>query len=150
MSFGISIGDLLAISKLLRSTISSIHASKNASTQYSDLVLSELGALERVLSEIQDDEAIKASDSVRVAAARCKAIIDDFLVSLKKYRSLREGGSAVTDVGNEQNTKMTQKLFKASRRLQWGFSMEKNIDGFRRKLAPAVMCLHVALTTFQV
>ena len=90
MSFGISVGDLLAISKLLKSTIFSIRASKNASAQYSDLVLSEIGALERALSDIQEDESITASGSVRLAAARCKEVIDEFLLVLKKYQCLEQ------------------------------------------------------------
>lgn len=144
MSFGISIGDLLAVSKLLRTTLSSLRRANEAGAAYNDLVSREIGVLESVLKDVPPDQ----SDSVRLAAAGCKGVLDDFLRKLKKYQSLENGAAEEGEGERDGNgARKRRKLVRAGRKLQWGFTIEKDVDAFRRKLAPQLMCLHVALAT---
>ena len=147
MSFGVSIGDLLAVTKLFKYTVSSLQASRKASNSYNNLVLSEIGSLESILRNIQDNELLTDNDAVHLAAAGCKEVLDEFLPKLKNYQNLTRHERVVDEPRESERMSKRQKIATTTRKMQWGFTMEKEVDAFRGRLAPRIMCLQVALTT---
>ena len=146
MSFGLSIGDFLALSKLLKRTVSSLRAASGADASYTSLIESEIGHLDATLQDILIHETLLENGGVRLAAADCKAVVDEFLGRLRKYEVL---GKENVDEGGEGNGRISKrrKISRVRRKLQWGFGMEEEVRRFRERLAPRQACLQLRLVT---
>ena len=122
MSFGISLGDLFVIGKLLRDTV--IICKSSIIVQYQDLIW-DIQELEETLTEIHhlrcgpDQEA--ALSNLKRAAQRPRHYVDMITRKVDKYKALRRGEE-------------TSKLKKLKARLSWGLTMANEASKARNEL----------------
>ena len=141
MSFGFSVGDFAAAAILIKDIVSALQTS--ATSDHQEL-LHELHGLQRALNEI---EHLKASpqqeaevNAVKVTALTCQCRLDDFAGKLKKYESLGH----FTKASSAEKTKLWRL------KLQWGFSMEAEVQSLRAHLIAHVGYLNMRLTTLNM
>ena len=79
-------------------------------------------------------------NAVRVAAHTCQYRLDDFAGKLKKYESL----SRATKAGSIEKAKLWRL------KLQWGFTMEAEVQSLRAYLIAHVGYLNMRLTTLNM
>ena len=141
MSFGVSVGDFIAAGVLIKNIVTALQSS--SASEHKELLL-ELSGLQRALDEIehlqpsphQETEA----NAVKVAALTCQYRLDDFAGKLKKYESL----SRDTKTGSAEKAKLWRL------KLQWGFSMEAEVQSLRAYLIAHVGYLNMRLTTLNM
>lgn len=88
MSFGFSVGDFLAVGKLIKDTVSCLQETGGAQSQYQDLVR-ELEHVQQVLGHLDRLRVSgnsKNLDSIKYSALSCRVPLEDFLNKIhKKY-----------------------------------------------------------------
>lgn len=91
MSFGFSVGDIVAVGKLVADIISCLKDSTRSQTEYQDLVR-ELECLRSVLVHLDrlvQNETSQVLDSIKYATLSCRRPLEEFLTRIRKYdRSL--------------------------------------------------------------
>lgn len=141
MSFGFSIGDFVAAGVMIKDIISALRTSSTSDHQ--ELVL-ELHGLQRALNEIEHLQSGPQHETelnaVKVTALTCQYRLDDFAGKLKKFESLGQ----VTKVGSSEKAKLWRL------KLQWGFSMEAEVQSLRAYLLAHVGYLNMRLTTLNL
>ena len=141
MSFGFSVGDFVAAGTLIKDIITALQTS--STSDYQELLL-ELHGLQRALYEIEhikaDPQQETEVNAVKVAALTCQYRLDDFAEKLKKYEGL---GRATKANGAEK-----ARLWRL--KLQWGFSMEAEVQNLRAYLIAHVGYLNMRLTTLNM
>ena len=141
MSFGFSIGDFMAAGVIIKDIISALRTS--STSDYQELVL-ELHGLQRALDEIEHLQVGRQHETevnaVKVAALTCQYRLDDFAGKLKKYESLGQ----VSKAGSAEKAKLWRL------KLQWGFSMEAEVQSLRAYLIAHVGYLNMRLTTLNL
>ena len=116
--FGLSAGDVIAVSILIKDVFKALDDSKGASAEYQQ-VCRELWALDRALLEVEIlsrtcDASIELNalgHTVRRVTDQCRECIEAFLKKLQVYnQSLRTGGSGskLRDVGMKAKWALTQ------------------------------------------
>lgn len=79
MSFGVSVGDLIAVEILIKNVVSALQSSLSSNHQ---ALLFELNGLQRALNEIEhlrpDPHQETEMNAVKVAALTCQYRLDDF------------------------------------------------------------------------
>ena len=140
MSFGFSIGDFVAVGRLIQSIVSSLRAS--SVSDYRELIV-ELGALQRVLDHIEHlecpPEQEAATNGIKVAALLCHYPLDEFAGKLKEFKGLD-----VDPVGKATTAKRVKSW---GQRLRWGFCMEEEVGKLRAYLMAHVGSLNMRLIT---
>jgi hypothetical protein len=107
MSFGFSVGDFVAVGKLICEITSSLQTIGGAKSEYQELIRefdSLLTAL-RSLDQLENKTSTpnKLLDSIKCAALSCRYPLEDFLAKVKKYEAslgqwrLSHTGKSVTD-----------------------------------------------------
>ena len=141
MSFGVSVGDFIAAGILIKNIVSAL---QSASTSNHQELLFELHALQRALHEIEhlhpDPQQETEVNAVKVAALTCQYRLDDFARKLQKYESL----------GYSPRASNAEKAKSWRLKLQWGFSMEAEVQSFRAYLIAHVGYLNLRLTTLSL
>ena len=141
MASPVSVGDVLAVSKLIIDTIASLRDSSSAG--YRQLV-QELYGLERAIHELEHLPCAPAQrpqvDALRVAALGCKHILDDFVPKLRAYRVLELRGP-------DEAKAPWDKARRIAGRPRWGFSMEDEVRTLRAKLAAHIGYLSMRIVT---
>lgn len=141
MSFGFSIGDFMAAGAIIKNIVSALRTSSTSDHQ--ELVL-ELHGLQRALDEIEHLQVAPQHETevnaVKVTALTCQYRLDDFAGKLKKFQSLSQG----TKVGSSEKAKIWRL------KLQWGFSMEAEVQSLRAYLIAHVGYLNMRLTTLNL
>ena len=141
MSFGFSIGDFMAAGVIIKDIISALRTSSTSDHQ--ELVL-ELHGLQRALDEIEHLQVGPRHETevnaVKVAALTCQYRLDDFAGKLKKYESLGH----VSKAGSAEKSKLWRL------KLQWGFSMEAEVQSLRAYMIAHVGYLNMRLTTLNL
>ena len=142
MSFGVSVGDFIAAGILIKDIASAL---QSASTSNHQELLFELHGLQRALHEIEHLHADPQQqeievNAVKVAALTCQYRLDDFARKLKKYESLSHSSTASS----------AEKAKSWRLKLQWGFSMEAEVQSLRVYLIAHVGYLNMRLTTLNV
>ena len=141
MSFGFSVGDFIAAGILIKDIISAL---RNSSTTEHQELLLELHGLQRALNEIEHIQASPQQETevnaVKAAALTCQYRLDDFAGKLKKYESLGHVGKA--------SSADKAKFWRL--KLQWGFSMETEVQSLRAYLIAHVGYLNMRLTTLNL
>ena len=136
MSFGFSIGDFIAVSILIKNITSALHAS---TSEHQELLL-QLNGLQRALDELAHLKAVPQHEievnAVKVAALTCQYRLDDLAGKLRRYDSL----SRPTKASSAGNAKLWRL------KLQWGFSMEAEVQSLRAYLIAHVGYLNMRLT----
>lgn len=140
MSFGFSVGDFIATCILIKNITSALHTS---TSEHQELLL-ELDGLQRALNEIEHLQADPQHEievnAVKVAALTCQYRLDDFAGKLRKYESL----SRPTKASSAEKAKLWRL------KLQWGFSMEAEVQSLRAYLIAHVGYLNMRLTTLNM
>ncbi|KAF2664238.1 hypothetical protein BT63DRAFT_104735 [Microthyrium microscopicum] len=112
MSFGFSVGDVLAVGKLIVDVTTCLKDSKGAKPEYQDL-LRELECLQKALqhlNELRSTDSVSTNvDSIKYAALSCRRPLEQFLTRIRKY----ESSLGVWSKGNSVKT--------AAAKLKWGF-----------------------------
>jgi hypothetical protein len=90
MSFGFSIGDFVAVGKLVSDIVSSLQSVGGAKSEYQELV-SEFQSLRAALCHLDQLES-RASDPSKVQAIKCAALscrypLENFLAKIRKYEA---------------------------------------------------------------
>lgn len=141
MSFGVSVGDFIAAGVLIKSIVSALQTS--LASEHLELLL-ELDGLQRALDEIEHLQASPQQETkvnaVRVAALTCQYQLDDFAGKLKTYESL----SRATNSGSIEKAKLWRL------KLQWGFTMEAEVQSLRAYLIAHMGYLNMRLTTLNM
>ena len=91
MSFGFSVGDFLAVGKLIAGITSSLREAGGSKSVYRDVVL-ELECLQKALVHLdrlqpQDQGSSQHVDSIKYAALSCKRPLEEFLAKLRRYEA---------------------------------------------------------------
>lgn len=88
MSFGFSIGDFLAVGKLIAEIITSLQDVGGAKSDYQDLIreLECLGQVLRRLDKLKSQNSnTKSLESIKYAALSCQRPLEGFLVKIRRY-----------------------------------------------------------------
>jgi len=97
MSFGFSIGDFLAVGKLVADIVSCLQDSGASQTEYRDL-MRELKCLQTALvhlDKLTTAEPSRELDSIKYAALSSRRPLEEFLARIRKYdKSLGEGSKS--------------------------------------------------------
>ena len=141
MSFGVSVGDFIAAGVLIKNIVSAL---QNSSTSEHQELLLELDGLRRALYEVEhlqaDPHQETEVNAVKVAALTCQYRLDDFAGKLSKFDSLGQ----VTKASRSERAKLWRL------KLQWGFSMEAEVQSLRAYLIAHVGYLNMRLTTLNM
>jgi Fungal N-terminal domain of STAND proteins len=88
MSFGFSVGDFLAVSKLIADLISSLRESGGSKSHYQEIIR-ELEGLDRAIKPLENlaNDASPEVYGLKCAAASCRAILEEFHNKVKKYHT---------------------------------------------------------------
>ena len=138
MSFGFSVGDFVAATKLITDICSCLRSSSTSGHQ--ELVV-ELHNLKRALDEIEHleciPEQIAAVTAVKVAALTCRFPLDQFATKMRKFECLEK----------QETLSRPQRMNLWKLRLEWGFTMDEEAQRFRTYLMAHVGSLNMRLTT---
>jgi hypothetical protein len=137
MSFGIAVGDFIAVGKLIKETISCLRSVGGAESEYQELIR-DLKALDTSLHHLDHiEENTNASTNVspiKIATTNCRLRLEEFLSRVKSYeRSLGSASHAST-------------LRAASDKLGWHFRRKDQIEQLRRdiNISHSIISLHLA------
>ena len=137
MSFGISVGDFLAVARLINDIANALRSS--SISEFRQLAI-ELGSVERALYEIEHLVPSPGQESkinsIKIAALLCRHPLDVFATKLKKYESL-----------GEVNLTRKEQLKKWKLKLEWGMTMEEEVQRIRTTLNAHMASLNVRLGT---
>ncbi len=103
MSFGFSVGDVLAVGKLIADIASCLKDVGGSKSEYRDLVL-ELECLHKTLVHLdrlpsRQGSSAPTADSIKYAALSCRRPLEEFLGKLKRYEASL-GPRATTATGS--------------------------------------------------
>lgn len=89
MSFGFSVGDFLAVGKLIAEIVASFSDAHGAKSDCEEL-LRELTSLDQSLRrldqlQVSDPALAKSLEAIKYAALSCRRPLEDFLESMKRY-----------------------------------------------------------------
>jgi HPt (histidine-containing phosphotransfer) domain-containing protein len=91
MSFGFSVGDFIAVGKLISDITSSLQTIGGAKSEYQELIreFNSLSAALRYLDQLQNKTSTpsKLLDSIKCAALSCRYPLEAFLSKIKKYEA---------------------------------------------------------------
>lgn len=94
--FGCSVGDVIAVSKLIKDIVTRLRNSSSSAAEYQGL-LSVLNSLTETLDRLHElrdlgGEAAVTLDSIKSAAISCRTILEKFRAKIRKYDSALGGG----------------------------------------------------------
>jgi DNA repair exonuclease SbcCD ATPase subunit len=139
MSFGFSIGDFIAIGKLVKDISSSLQDVGGAKSEYQEL-LRELECLKQALQHLNKLHNAGPSspnlDSIKYAALSCRRPLEQFLEKIRKYdKSLCVSG--------------TGGLFKgAVDKVRWGLGQKEEVRKLQSYLNVHVGTINILLAEF--
>lgn len=137
MSFGFSVGDFLAAARLINSIVDALQ--KSSVSEFKELTL-ELNAVQRALNRIEhlrpSSGQEQSVNAIKAVALLCQHPLQEFASKLEKYESL----------GHVAGTK-TDQIKRWKLKLQWGFTMEEEVQKIRTILAAHMASLNVRLST---
>jgi hypothetical protein len=91
MSFGFSVGDFIAVGKLISDITSSLQTIGGAKSEYQELIreFNSLSAALRYLDQLQNKTSTpsKLLDSIKCAALSCRYPLEAFLSKIRKYEA---------------------------------------------------------------
>ncbi|KAI4641657.1 hypothetical protein J4E93_007755 [Alternaria ventricosa] len=137
MSFGIAVGDFIAVGKLIKETVGCLRSVGGAESEYQELIrdLKALDTSLHHLDHIEDDRNASAHvGPIKIATTKCRLQLEGFLSRVKKYeRSLGSASHAST-------------LRATSDKLGWHFRRKDQIEQLRRDIhiCHSIISLHLA------
>lgn len=138
MSFGFSVGDFIAFSKLVADVISALRSASRY--EYNSLV-DELTNLQAALHQLQNikytDDHRAEVEALKAAALSCRSQVDDFAVKLAKFEGMSKSSSSLS------KSERAKAYF---RRLEWGFTMQDEVMKMKARVTAHVGYLNMRLT----
>lgn len=135
MAFGVSIGDFIAVGKLIKDIHSAL--GPGSSEVYRSLIV-ELNSLQQALYDIEamntSSTREAAVNSIKAAALMCQHPLEEFAAKLRKYGSLDDSRSSTS-----------VKLL--GTKVKWKFCMEDEVRNLRAYLIGHVGSLNMRLMT---
>jgi hypothetical protein len=141
VGFGFSVGDFLAVLRLIGAVIDALRESSYASSSFRSLI-NELYALESALLHVKrldlDDSHHVEMVALRQAASQCQRTIDSFYSKIQKYQPhLQQGG---TD----------SKIKDAWVKIKWAVCKKDDLDTFRAEIRGHTSSIGILLLTVQM
>ena len=137
MAFGISVGDFLAIARLIKDIASALQSS--SISEFNELT-NELNSIQRALYNIEHLPVLPGQEStingIKIAALLCKHPLTEFAAKLKNYDAL-----------GKVNLTRKEQLKKWKLKLQWGLTMEEEVQRIRIVLSAHMASLNTQLAT---
>ena len=142
MSLPVSVGDVIAVSILIKGVIKALDYSRGSATEYQEAIR-ELWTLDKALLEVEHlsrtcertIEVNALSYTARNAAEQCRVYIKAFLDKIKSYnRNLGPGGSG-------------SKLRDAAKKLRWTFTQKDELGKFRTEVNGHASAINMLLIT---
>jgi hypothetical protein len=139
--FGFSVGDVIAVSILIKDVFKALHDSDGASAQYQQLSR-ELWALDRALLEVEllsrttdtSTELNALRHSARRVVEQNKECLERFLTKVQKFEISMRGGS-----GNM--------LRDAAKKIRWALTQTDELARFRTEINGHSSSLNMLLIT---
>ena len=139
MSFGFSVGDFLALGKLVVKVTDSLKDASGARSEYLDTLraLSDLDAALLCLNKLHSNGFPSSTlESLKYAVLSCRRPLEDFQASMKRYdKRLGLGASE----GRIRST---------SSKLSWEFQQKKALSQLRNYLDIHVACINIKLNEY--
>jgi hypothetical protein len=141
VGFGFSVGDFLAVLRLIGAVIDALRESSYASSSFRSLI-NELYALESALLHVKrldlDDSHHVKIVALQQAASQCQRTIDSFYNKIQKYQPhLQQGG---TD----------SKIKDAWIKIKWAVCKKDDLDTFRAEIRGHTSSIEILLLTLQL
>jgi hypothetical protein len=171
MSFGFSVGDFLAVAKLIASITTSLKATGGSSSDYQELVR-ELTLLQRALTDIEHltgpPVELPSINAIKCSALNCQYVLDEFAGKLRRYENSlghgavaeEERASAETSTPAETPRKRKRclqlprtkynastSLVKAGKKVGWELFMKDDVRDLRAYLTSHVGSLNMRMIT---
>jgi len=141
MSFGFSVGDFLAVGKLIADITSSLSAAGGAKSDYQEL-LRELESLRKALVHIDQLKSHGVSsttlDSIKYASLSCRHPLEQFLTKVRKH---------------EQSLGLQGKpnVFKSTTdKLRWTFGSSEEVKKLQSYLSVHIGTINILLTQYGI
>lgn len=135
--FGFSAGDFLATARLIKDIINALQSS--STSEFKELAL-ELHGYARALHEIEHLRPSAGQEctvnAVKVVALMCKHPLDEFMVKLKKYEAF-----------DQMSLNKKDRINRWKLKLQWGLTMEDEVQRIRAYMAAHIASLNTRLLT---
>ena len=140
MSFGIAIGDFIAVAKLIKDIKDSLQSVGGAKSQYQEIAR-ELDILDKALEHIDhldaaDGTAPGAVDYIKFAAISCRYSLREFSEKIKEY-----DGS----LGVRAKTNMIRKT---ARKFRWSFGRSEDLGQLQMYLNTHVGTINMLLEQY--
>lgn len=136
VGFGFSVGDFIAVLKLVGTVIDALRESSSASTSFRSLI-AELYALETALLRVNrldlDDAQTVDIIALRSAATQCQKSIDGFYHKIRKYQPHLQ----------QQDT--NSKVKNAWMKVKWTVCKKDDVDAFRAEIRGHTGSLEILL-----
>lgn len=141
MSFGWSVGDVVATIQLVVKITNALQDSTGSSSQYRGII-NELNSLNSALVKVKDIRLEGPQQHQQIAlfgaALQCRQTIDGFMEKVEKYMSsLGEVGSG-------------SKVRDSWRKVQWSLCSQKEVDRFRASLNAHTSAISIMLQAIQM
>lgn len=141
VGFGFSVGDFLAVLRLVGAVIDALRESSHSSSSFRSLI-NELYALETALLRVKrldpDVGHIVEHVALREAASQCQRTIDEFYTKIQKYQPhLQRGGTE-------------SKLKDAWVKIKWAVCKKDDLDTFRAEIRGHTSSIEILLLTMQL
>lgn len=140
VGFGFSVGDFLAVLRLVGTVIDALRECSDASSSFRSLI-NELHGLESALirvKRIDSDVSHVEQVALRQAASQCQRTIDTFYQKVRKYQPhLQQGG---TD----------SKIKDAWAKVKWTVCKKDDLETFRAEIRGHTSSIEILLLTMQM
>ncbi|PVI02417.1 hypothetical protein DM02DRAFT_487375, partial [Periconia macrospinosa] len=148
ITFG-AVGDIISVCLLVKDLVEALDKARGSQAEYQSLTR-ELWILDRVLLEVdllartheggKTPELNALCQTARKAVDRCKDLVNNFMVRLKKYQSSFDGS-----FGSTANAFKTTAL-----KVRWRMGEKDEIEKFRVDIAATTASLQMLLVTASV
>lgn len=146
VTFG-SVGDIISVCLLVKDLVEALDKARGSKAEYQS-VIRDLWTLNRALLEIDlltrqhgdgaTPELKGLCETAKVAASRCRELLESFLGRLKKYESTFH---------EQQNPSI---LREAAMKIRWRLGEKEALDEFRVQIVGMSSSLHMLLATASV
>lgn len=135
MSFGFSVGDFLAVGRVIKDITTCLQDVGGSKTEYQELVR-ELDCLNGALQQLDKQQSNKAStniDSIKYAALSCRRPLEEFLSKIRKY----DKSIGVRAKGNVVKSTVGK--------LRWGLGQKDEVNKLQNYLNVHVGAINILL-----
>ncbi|KAI8629558.1 hypothetical protein F5Y19DRAFT_475545 [Xylariaceae sp. FL1651] len=149
MSFGYSVGDIIAIAGVIERIVNEVKAYKSAPLHFQRLAI-ELGFLSSVCKQVFDlrpslPDEIQYVERIRAIAMQCLAPLQDFEARMAKYENTlgTDAGSRVSFINIKTKRR---KIRDFGKRLHWSAIEQHDVDKLRAILTSEILAINTLLT----